>query len=64
YPIFLFMKNIFSLNVFSALTIGVSFPLIVLIIYILRKSEIKRFANTSSLMKIDMLILLIILWVG
>lgn len=64
YTIFLFMKNIIELKVFSALTIGVSFPLVILIIYILRKSEIKRFANTSYLMKIDMLILLIILWVG
>lgn len=64
YTIFLFMKDIIGLKVFSALTMGVSFPLIILIIYILRKSEIKRFANTSSLMKIDMLILLIILWVG
>ncbi|MDA3813213.1 MAG: geranylgeranylglycerol-phosphate geranylgeranyltransferase, partial [Candidatus Cloacimonetes bacterium] len=44
YPIFLFMKNIFSFKVFSAITIGVSFPIIVLNIYILRKSEIKRFA--------------------
>ena len=64
YSIFLFTEKIIFLKVFLALTLGVSVPLIILIIYILRKSEIKRFANTSSLMKINMLMLLIILWVG
>jgi len=64
YSIFLFTNNMIGLKVFLAFTIGISLPLSVLIIYILRKSEIKRFANTSSLMKINMLMLLIILWVG
>lgn len=64
YSVFLRRGGMIDLTIFSALTVGVSLPLIVFIIYILRKSEIKRFANTSSLMKIDMLILLIILWVG
>ncbi len=64
YTIFLFTKNIIELKVFLALSVGVSLPLIILIIYILRKSEIKRFANASFLMKMNMLMLLIILWVG
>ena len=64
YSIFLFTINMISLKVFLALTIGVSLPLTILITYILRKSEIKIFTNTSSLMKINMLMLLIILWVG
>ena len=64
YSIILFTTNTISLRIFLALTAGVSLPLTILIIYILRKSEIKRFANTSSLMKINMLMLLIILWVG
>ncbi len=64
YSAFLFIKNMITLRVFMTLTIGVSLPLTILIIYILRKNEIKRFANASSLMKINMLMLLIILWVG
>ena len=64
YSIFLFTNNMIDLKVFLAFTIGISLPLSILIIYILRKSEVKRFANTSSLMKINMLMLLIILWVG
>ena len=64
YSIFLFMNNMISLKVFLVLTVGISLPLTILIIYILRKSEVKRFANASSLMKINMLMLLIILWVG
>ena len=64
YSIFLFTNIMIGLKVFLAFTIGISLPLSILIIYILRKSEVKRFANTSSLMKINMLMLLIILWVG
>jgi geranylgeranylglycerol-phosphate geranylgeranyltransferase len=64
YSVFLFIKNIIGMKVFLTFTVGVSLPLTILIIYILRKSEKKRFANTSSLMKINMLMLLIILWVG
>jgi len=64
YSIFLFINYMISLKVFIVLTVGVCLPLTILIIYILRKSEIKRFANASSLMKINMLMLLIILWVG
>ncbi|MDP8267499.1 MAG: geranylgeranylglycerol-phosphate geranylgeranyltransferase [Candidatus Tenebribacter davisii] len=64
YSIFLCIDNFIGLKIFLAFTVGVSLPLIILIIYVLRKSDIKRFANTSSLMKINMLMLLIILWVG
>jgi len=64
YSIFLFTKNIIVMKVFLVFTVGVSLPLTILIVYILRKSEMRRFANASSLMKINMLMLLIILWVG
>jgi len=64
YSVLLFKMSMMSLNIFIAFTIAVSLPLVFIIIYILRKSETKRFANASSLMKINMLMLLIILWVG
>jgi len=64
YSVMLFKMNMISLNIFIAFTLAISFPLAIIIVYILRKSETKRFANASSLMKINMLMLLIILWVG
>ena len=64
YSVFLFTENIIGLKTFIAFTVGVSLPLAILIRYIIRRSEEKRFANASSLMKINMLMLLIILWVG
>lgn len=64
YSIYLFSINLIDLTIFSIFTLGVSLPLTILIIYLLRKNEINRFTNASSLMKINMLMLLIILWVG
>ncbi len=64
YTVFLFINMSISLKVFLALLIGVSLPLIILIIYIYQKSDIQRYTNASLLMKINMLMLLIILWVG
>ena len=64
YSVFLFTENVISLKTFIVFSAGISLPLVILINYILRKSETKRFANASSLMKINMLMLLIILWVG
>jgi len=64
YTVFLFVNMSISLEIFLALLIGVSLPLLILIFYIFQKSDIQRFTNASLLMKINMLMLLIILWVG
>jgi len=64
YSIFLFSVGSITKTIFIIFTAGVSIPLILLILYIIEKSVKNRFANASILMKIDMLILLIILWVG
>lgn len=64
YSIFLVSVASITKTIFIIFTIGVSVPLTVLMIYVIQKSVKNRFANASVLMKINMLMLLIILWVG
>ncbi|MCF7858543.1 MAG: geranylgeranylglycerol-phosphate geranylgeranyltransferase [Candidatus Cloacimonetes bacterium] len=63
YTLYLFYYDSISMVTLSAFIAGVALPLIFLIYYLYDKSIKARFTRASMLIKIDMLILLIILWV-
>lgn len=62
---YLFHLKFLYPNTFIFMNLFVSLPLIIFIIYLINHSNDKgKFLKISSLMKVDMLILLIILWMG
>ncbi len=61
---FLLYLELITLTTFLILNLLVSVPLILFTVYLLRKLNKYRFSRISLLMKINMLVLLIILWVG
>ncbi len=64
FTIYLFLFELIFLNTFILMNIFVSVPLIYFIIFLSRKISTKKLSQISNWMKIDMLILLIILWFG
>ena len=58
------MRSFLNGLTFWLLHLMVSLPLIIFLIMLLAKTEKKRFYKMSNFMKLDMLILLIILWIG
>ena len=61
---FFFLNQQLSQTTFISLNIFVTIPLIGFFVYLFRKPGKNSFARISSLAKLDMLILLIIIWIG
>ena len=64
FTIYLFFSEFILLSTFVLMNVFVSIPLIFFIIFLSKKISLKKLSLVSGWMKIDMLILLIILWFG
>ncbi len=64
FTFYTFGNGILTFTTFLLMHTLVSLPLIIFFVLLIKKPERKRFAVLSTLMKIDMFILMIILWVG
>ncbi len=61
---YLFQLKLMILDTFIMMNLLISVPLTIFIIYLLLNINKKSFSRISSLIKLDMFLLLIILWVG
>lgn len=61
---YLFQLKLMILTTYIMMNLLISIPLIIFVIYLLLNINKKSFSRISSLIKIDMFLLLIILWVG
>jgi len=64
FAFYIFRLKLISLSTFIFMNILISIPLVVCIIFLLLSLKRRSFSKISSFMKLDMFILLIILWVG
>ncbi|HPR16774.1 MAG TPA: geranylgeranylglycerol-phosphate geranylgeranyltransferase [Candidatus Cloacimonadota bacterium] len=64
YTFFNFQHDLMEIGTFKFLHIFVSVPLVFFFILLLAKPQRRYFALTSTAMKLDMVVLMIILWVG
>jgi geranylgeranylglycerol-phosphate geranylgeranyltransferase len=64
FTFYIFRLKLISLTAFIFMNILISVPLVVCIIFLLLSLKKRNFSKISSFMKLDMFMLLIILWVG